>query len=122
MSGKVWEDIKKGLEDSITFATEKTKELTSVGKLKITISGINKKIDRKFRELGKHVFLLMDDDKGGNLAKDSIANGIIAELKELDNELKEKEAELIEVRKREEKSQEETVESTDEIEASSETK
>lgn len=120
MSGKVWEDIKKGFEDSIHFATEKTKELTSVGKLKLTISGINKKIDRKFRELGKHVFVVMDEDKAGNLAKDNVANDIIAELKNLEKELKEAEAELIEVRKREEKSEEEPAKPKQEVEASSE--
>lgn len=114
-SPKVWEDIKKGVEDSITFATEKTKELTAISKLNFAISGIKRKIDSKFRELGKHVYAALEKGEGKALAKDENANELISQIKELKTELSTREQELAESGRKEEQadvesSEEKTVE------------
>ena len=106
-SSKVWEDIKKGVGDSITFATEKTKELAAVSKLKLAISGINRKIDLKFKKLGKHVYAGLEKGEGDALAKDEHAKELISQIKELETELSAKEQELAEIGKKEEQADEE---------------
>ena len=103
MVAKVWEDIKKGVEDSITFASEKTKAFTTISKLKIGISGLKRKIDGKFKELGKHVYGKIEEGKLAELEKDERVKELNKDVKTLQEELKAKEQELEEVGKKEEK-------------------
>ncbi|MEE9169889.1 MAG: hypothetical protein V3U73_08975 [bacterium] len=110
MSTKVWEDIKKGVEDSITFATEKTKELTTISKLKLAISGIKRRIDVKFRELGKLVYGKLEEGELAALTQDEQTKELIKEIKELEAELRAKEEELEVVGKKEEQTEEKSSE------------
>ncbi|MCH8124459.1 hypothetical protein IIC38_00595 [candidate division KSB1 bacterium] len=106
MAAKVWEDIKKGVEDSITFATEKTKEFTAISKLKLAISGLKRKTDGKFKELGKYVYGKTTEGKVSELEKDESVKELITDINSLKDELKTKEQALEEVGKKDVKVEE----------------
>ena len=106
MVAKVWEDIKKGVEDSITFATEKTKELTMISKLKLAMSGLKRNIDGKFKELGKYVYGKITEGKVSELQKDERVKELVTDINSLKDELKTKEQELEEVGKKDVKVEE----------------
>lgn len=103
MVAKVWEDIKKGVEESITYASEKTKELTAISKLKMAIAGIKRKIDGKYKELGTYVYGKLEEGKVAELEKDETVKELTGAVKGLQEEVKAKEKELEEVGKKEEK-------------------
>lgn len=94
MAEKLWEDVKKGLKDTVNFVTEKTEELTSIGKLKIDIAGLKRKKDKKFKELGNLVYTKLEKEEGLVLDSDDAVKTITAEIESLGKELNEKEKEL----------------------------
>ncbi len=115
MAEKLWEDVKKGLKDTVTYVTEKTEELTSIGKLKMDIAGLNRKKDKKFNELGNLVYTKLEKEEGLVLDSDDDVKTIIAEIESFEKEINEKEKELETVGKKE---TEEKSESKAEAEAS----
>lgn len=101
MADKLWEDVKKGIKDTVSFVTEKTEELTSIGRLKLDIAGINRKIDKKFNELGRLVYSKLAKEEGLVLDSDEEVKKLRSEITDLEQQKKEKEAELEEVGKKE---------------------
>jgi hypothetical protein len=100
---KIWSDVKKGIKDTVTYVSEKTEELTTLGRLKLDIAGINRKVDKKFNELGKNVYSKMDKEEGLVLDSDEEIKTIIEEVSALEEEKAQKEKELEELKKKEEK-------------------
>ncbi len=107
MAEKLWEDVKKGLKDTVTYVTEKTEELTSIGKLKMDIAGLGRKTDKKFNELGKLVYTKMEKEEGIVLDSDDDVKKIITEIETFEKEINDKEKELALVGKKETKKQDE---------------
>ena len=99
---KIWSDVKKGFKDTVTYVSEKTEELTTLGRLKLDIAGINRKVDKKFNELGKSVYSKMDKEEGLVLDSDEEIKTIIDEVSALEEEKAQKEKELEELKKKEE--------------------
>jgi hypothetical protein len=114
---KLWQDVKKGFKDTVTYVSEKTEELTTMGKLKIDIAGLNRKKDKKFNDLGKLVHSKLQAEEGLVLDSDDEVKAILEEIDNLNKELEEKEKELEEVGKKEE---EEKAEAVQEAEVSEE--
>lgn len=102
---KIWSDVKKGIKDTVTYVSEKTEELTTIGRLKLDIAGINRKIDKKFNELGKNVYSKMEKEEGLVLDSDEEIKTIIDEVAAMEKEKMEKEKELEEVKKKEKEEQ-----------------
>ena len=117
---KLWQDVKKGFKDTVTYVSEKTEELTTMGKLKIDIAGLNRKKDKKFNELGKLVHSKLQAEEGLVLDSDDEVKAILEEIDTLGKELKQKENELEELGKKEEEEKAEKTEEVQEGEAATE--
>ena len=48
--GDLWEKVRKSVIDGVQIAAEKTEELTKLGKIKIEILNIKRKISKNFTE------------------------------------------------------------------------
>lgn len=73
MTNKLWDDVKKSLQDIGNIAAEKGKvfsraaadkaeELTRAGKIKLDVVQVNRDIERNFTELGGKVYHLKSED------------------------------------------------------------
>jgi gas vesicle protein len=95
----LWDKVKKNLVDWYGTAYEKTDELARVGKKKIEITGVNRAIERHLSELGGRIYdLIVEQGKSGVIAKDKQVQELIEEVKRLEQELEEKEAEIEAIR------------------------
>lgn len=95
----LWDKVKKNLIDWYGTAYEKTDELARVGKKKIEITGVNRAIERHLSELGGRVYdLIVEQGKSGVIAKDARVKELIEQVQGLEEELKDKEAEIEAIR------------------------
>ncbi|OQX55598.1 MAG: hypothetical protein B5M53_04040 [Candidatus Cloacimonas sp. 4484_209] len=85
----LWEKVKKGF----ILAAERTDEFTKIGKLRIDIAGIHRKIKQNFEELGGKVYAQLKSGKRKKAIEDN------ADVKRLVDEIKELEKELIKTEK-----------------------
>ena len=87
----LWEKVKKGF----ILAVERTDELTKIGKLKLDIAGIHRKIKQHFEELGGRVYELTKTGKRKKpVIDDENVLELIKRIKCLEKELTEEEKEL----------------------------
>ena len=98
---KLWQDVKKGVKDTVTYVTEKTEELTAIGRLKMDIAGIKRKTEKKYNELGRIVYDKLEKEEGLVLDADEDVKKVMEEISTLGVELEQKEKELEEVGKKE---------------------
>ncbi|MBT4035143.1 MAG: hypothetical protein HOB84_06300 [Candidatus Marinimicrobia bacterium] len=100
---KLMGDMMKGLRDFGSaamdkaeeygkIASEKAEELTKLGKIKLDIHQLNRSRTKNLTELGELVFNLGEDKKLKDLAKHENYVVLIKSIKDLDIEIKEKEA------------------------------
>jgi hypothetical protein len=95
----LWDKVKKNLVDWYGTAYEKTDELARVGKKKIEMTGVNRAIERHLSELGGRVYdMIVEQGKSGVIAKDARVKELIEDVRELEEELKGKEAEIEAIR------------------------
>lgn len=83
----LWENLKKGLIDGIHSATDKTREYTKIGRIKIDILGVKKEIEDRMLELGGRLYHLVVENNSYEIQKDKNILQIIEQLKELEHEL-----------------------------------
>ncbi|MFC1556677.1 hypothetical protein ACFL4Q_02980 [candidate division KSB1 bacterium] len=124
----LWDSIKKGLKDSAKIAkegaavaAEKAEELGKKSKVMIEISNVKRKIEKQFTELGGKVYHAMAEEKATDFSEHEEINGFIKAIKELENELSDKQQELEHIGKiKEEETEmgETSVEDSDEAEKS----
>jgi len=105
---KLWEKIKKSVIDGMTTAAEKTEEYTKIGKAKLDVLAVKRKISKNFAELGGLVYDAVKEKKDEEILKSEEIKSLIEALKELDGELEKKEAALEELTKKEEAEKEES--------------
>jgi uncharacterized protein (UPF0335 family) len=101
----LWEKVKKYMEEGLevvkegaTVVAEKTGELAKVGKIKMEIMNLNKKINNCFNEIGGKVYHLKLEGKQDEINSDSRINELIEEIKRLEQEVKDKEEKMKEVK------------------------
>jgi len=90
----LWDDIAKTIREGVDSVVEKTEELTKIGKAKVEIINIKRNIEKHFAELGGKVYQLIVEEKQTKIASNTDVKNIINLVKELEKELKAKEAEL----------------------------
>lgn len=84
MANKLWDDVRKSLQDLGNLAAEKGKvfskaaadkaeELTRTGKIKLDILQVNREIDHLFSKLGGKAYQLHVEDNLGGLPEDAEA-------------------------------------------------
>jgi len=101
MAAKLWEDIKKSATEAISYVSEKTEELTAVGKLKLEISSLRRKLEARFKDLGGLVYDRVEKGQAGALAEDDEIKKLVTEISTLEKQLRAKEEELRNVGKKE---------------------
>ncbi len=89
--GDLWEKIRKSVIDGVQVAAEKTEELTKLGKIKIEILNIKRKISKNFTELGSITYEAIKEGTAKEELKSDKINAIIEKIKGLDSELEAKE-------------------------------
>ncbi len=79
------------------IATEKAEELTKLGKIKLDIHQLNRSRIKQLAELGELVFNLSEESKLAKLGKHENFVVLTKSIKDLDAEIKEKEAQAEQV-------------------------
>ena len=92
----LWNKVKKNLVEWYETAYDKTDELARIGKRKIEMTGLNRSIEKHFSELGGRVYDLIVEQghRGNKTADDEVVQRIVAEVKELETRLRQKEEEI----------------------------
>jgi predicted RNase H-like nuclease (RuvC/YqgF family) len=86
----LWEKVKKGF----ILAAERSEELTKIGKLKLDILGMHRKIKQNFEELGGKVYELSKSGRRKNpITNDEEVLKLIKRIKQLEKKLSEEEKE-----------------------------
>ncbi len=92
----LWNRVKKNLVDWYEMAYDKTDEMARIGKKKVEITGLNRSIEKHFSEMGGRVYDLIVEQghRGNRTADDDAVQRLIAEVKELESRLRQKEEEI----------------------------
>ena len=104
---KLWEKIKKSVVEGVTAAAEKTEEFTKLGKAKLDILGIKRKISKNFAELGGLMYDAIKDGKTEDALKSQEVDALVNSVKDLDKVLNEKEEEFENLKKKKESEEKE---------------
>ncbi|MCD6308728.1 MAG: hypothetical protein J7M24_07015 [Candidatus Latescibacteria bacterium] len=98
---KLWGKIKKSVVDGVQTAAGKTEEYTRLGKAKLDILAVKRKISKSFTELGGIVYDGVKEKKGADTLKTDEVATLVDTLDALEEELREKEAALEDMTKKE---------------------
>jgi hypothetical protein len=92
----LWSKVKMNLVEWYETAYDKTDELARIGKKKVEITGLNRSIEKHFSEMGGRVYDLVVEQghRGNKTADDVVVQQHVAEVRELEKRLKEKEEEI----------------------------
>ena len=90
----LWERIRAGLKEGVLTAAEKTEELAKVGRGKIDVVTIRRKIERTFAELGGKVYHMVTEEKTTAIVDREEVKQLIDRVKGLEKQLKAKEEEI----------------------------
>jgi len=94
----LWEDIAKTIREGVGTVVEKTEELTKIGKIKVNILNIKRRIEKDFTELGGKVYHLIVEEKKTEIATDKAVQRIVERVKELENQLQNKNRDIEKVK------------------------
>lgn len=105
----IWDDIKKSVggfaskaaEKAGEFtreAAEKAEEMTQLGKVKLDLFQIKRDIEKKYTELGIMVYGLLKKAKKPNISGNEKVIKLVEDLKNLEKQVKEKEAHYQKIR------------------------
>ncbi|MFQ5823945.1 MAG: hypothetical protein ACE5JB_07815 [bacterium] len=98
----LWDDITKTIKEGVDAVVEKTEELTKIGRIKVDILNIKRKIEKNFTELGGKVYHLIAEKNNTQIADEKAVMDIIEQIKNFEKELQDKNVELAKVRTKEE--------------------
>ena len=90
----LWDKVRKSLRDVGQAATEKTEEGIKIGRRKLEIVNINRKIEKSFAELGGRVFQMMEEEKKPVIIDDEEVKTLVARIKELEKSTESVEKEI----------------------------
>ncbi len=117
---ELWGKLKKSLKDGLEVVAEKTQEVGQIGKVKLEIMGIKRRIAKQFTELGGKVYHLYKEDNVKDLSDRDDVKAIVGLVSSLEQDLSDKEKELEEISSEKEVSSEEEVSSEKEVTAEEE--
>lgn len=100
----LWDDIAKTIKESVDTIVEKTEQLSKIGKIKVDIINIKRNVEKNFTELGGKVYHIIVEEKKTQVATDKKVKEILKSVKQLENDLQEKNRQLEKVKAGQEKS------------------
>ena len=95
---RMWETIKKGLQDSAVTAINKAEDLTRLGHARLDIAAVKNKINQLQIELGVEVYRQFEAGESGDLAQDERVEKLCKCIGDLKGELQQREGALEELR------------------------
>ena len=95
----LWDKIRQSVVEGMSTAAEKTEELTRLGKAKLDVLAIKRKISKQFTELGGLAYEASKDKKPQEAFKTPEVTVIIDTITALEAELAEKEAQFEDLKK-----------------------
>ena len=95
----LWDKIRQSVVEGMSTAAEKTEELTRLGKAKLDVLAIKRKISKQFTELGGLAYEASKDKKPQEAFKTPEVTVIIDTITVLEAELAEKEAQFEDLKK-----------------------
>lgn len=90
----LWQSIKKNLYETSEVIADKVDEYSRIGRVKIDVMNIKRKLLRKFTELGAKTFERLENEDGAELKDDLDIGALIEEIKDIQQELASKKQEL----------------------------
>ena len=91
---RMWETIKKGLQDSAVTAINKAEDLTRLGHARLDIAAVKNNINQLQIELGAEVYRQFEAGETGDLAQGETVRKLCEYIGELKGELQDKEGAL----------------------------
>ena len=82
-----WKNIKKGLSNGFRNLSDKTDQMTKIGRLKIEILAVKRDIEKAFIELGGRVYHKVEEEEEKDIFPDQQINKLIKDIKSLENKL-----------------------------------
>jgi len=79
----IWKKLRTG----IAAAGSRTSDFTKLGRIEIDVLGLKKETEEKLIELGGRVFQMVKEEGQTDIGKNKEIMHLIAQLKELDEEL-----------------------------------
>ena len=80
----LWDKLRAGLQT----VSDKTEEMTQIGRLKIEIIAVKRDIEKSFVELGGRVYHLLEEDKAKNIERDEEIRNLADRIKDHEQKLK----------------------------------
>jgi hypothetical protein len=80
----LWENLKKGFQT----VTDKTEEMTRIGRLKLAIIAVKRDIEKGFIELGGRVYHIQNTKSKIDISQDDQIKAVSAKIKEYEKKLK----------------------------------
>jgi hypothetical protein len=88
-SKSLWENLKKGLEQGIKTISEKTEELTEMGRLKLEILSVKRDIEKQFIELGGRSYQILKTDGTARIDQDTPIKELVEKIRMQEKKLDE---------------------------------
>ena len=96
--GTSWTKIRKGLSDGFKNLSDKTGEMTKIGRLKIEIIALKRDIEKAFIELGGRVYHQFEEKTEENILSDLRIKKLLKDIKSFETRLKSLELKIQQVR------------------------
>ena len=96
--GTMWEKIKQGVSEGFQNLSEKTGEMTQIGRLKIESIAVKRDIEKAFIELGGRVYHKLEEKHEDDILADMRIKKLVKDIKSLELKLKSLEEKIEQVR------------------------
>jgi predicted AlkP superfamily phosphohydrolase/phosphomutase len=96
--GTTWKKIKKGMSEGFQNLSEKTGEMTQIGRLKIEIIAVKRDIEKTFIELGGRVYHNLEEKHEDDILSDQRIKKLVKDIKALELKLRTLEEKIEQVR------------------------
>jgi hypothetical protein len=95
--GTTWSKLREGITEGIRNVSEKTGEMTKIGRLKIEIVALKRDIEKAFIELGGRVYHKLEN-KETDIHSDLRIKKLIKDIKSFETKLRDCEEKMEKVR------------------------
>jgi hypothetical protein len=96
--GTTWNKIRNGLAEGVRNLSDKTGEMTKIGRLKLEIIALKRDIEKAFIELGGRVYHNLEEKHDADIQSDLKIVELIKEIKSFESRLKDLEEKIEQVR------------------------
>jgi hypothetical protein len=89
-----WESLKKSIQEGVHSVSEKTDELTKIGRLKIEIIAVKRDIEKSFMELGGRVYESLKSETKISLTRNTEIQNLAKKISGFEEKLEQLETEI----------------------------